>query len=104
MLKRSLKGDKLKYLLIHEDTESILGTIEESNPYIQDFISYMKLDGSSYIELPASINDLYVSGIYSQVVDLQYLDLHPEVKAVAPNGVWKWIELVGIGHADYDVY
>ena len=104
LLKRSLKGGKLKYLLIHEDTESILGTIEESNPYIQDFISYMKLDGSSYIELPASINDLYVSGIYSQVVDLQYLDLHPEVKAVAPNGVWKWIELVGIGHADYDVY
>ena len=104
LLKRSLKSGKLEYLLIHEDTESVLGTIGESNPYIQDFISYMKLDGSSYIELPASINDLYVSGIYSQVVDLQYLDLHPEVKAVAPNGVWKWIELVGIGHADYDVY
>ena len=103
-LKRSLKGGKLEYLLIHEDTENVLGTIGESNPYIQDFISYMKLDGSSYIELPASINDLYVSGIYSQVVDLQYLDLHPEIKAVAPNGVWKWIELVGIGHADYDVY
>ena len=104
LFKRSLKSGKLEYSIVHEDTECILGTIGETSPYIQDFISYMKLDRGDYIELPSSINDLYVSGIYTQVVDSQYLESHPEIREFAPNGVWKWIELVGIGHADYDVY
>lgn len=104
LFKRSLKSGKLEYSIVHEDTECILGTIGETSPYIQDFISYMKLDRGDYIELPSSINDLYVSGIYTQVVDSQYIESHPEIREFAPNGVWKWIELVGIGHADYDVY
>ena len=54
--------------------------------------------------MPAVIDDLYVSGIYSQVVDKEYLDTHPEIREVAPNGVWKWVELIGIGHMEYDVY
>ena len=102
--KRYLKNGKLEYQIIHEYTDNCLGLIDEFNPYIYDFMSYMKIDRNSFIELPSMINDFYVSGIYSQVVDSHYLELHPDIRAVAPNGVWKWIELVGIGHADYDVY
>lgn len=103
-LKRNLKNGKLEYQIIHEYTENCLGYIDELSPYVQDFMSYMKIGKNSYIELPQMIDDFYVSGIYSQVVDSKYLELHPEIRDMAPNGVWKWIELVGIGHADYDVY
>lgn len=104
VLNRTLKAGRLEYSIVLEDTDKIIGTIGESSPFIQDFISYMKIDSNSYVELPSSINDLYVSGVYSQVVDSKYLELHPEIRDFAPNGVWKWVELVGIGHADYDVY
>ena len=101
-LLRRIQGGKVTYSIVHEETDTILGTI--ANAYIQDLMGYMKLDHRRLIELPSVINDIYVSGIYSQVVTSEYLDQHPELKSAAPNGVWKWIELVGIGHADYDVY
>lgn len=103
-LKRKISGKTLQYDIIHEDSEKIIGSIDTSSNYVQDLISYMKIDKDSYVEMPASISDLYVSGVYSQVVDEQYLESHPELKKSSPNGVWKWIELVGIGHANYDVY
>jgi hypothetical protein len=46
---------------------------------------------------------LYVSGVYSQVVDSDWLKLNPKIKAAKPNGVWKWIEIIGLGHMRYDV-
>ena len=101
-LLRQLKGGVATYTIVHEETDITLGSIGFS--YIQDLMGYMKLDQKHLIELPSVINDIYVAGIYSQVVTSEYLYQHPELKAVAPNGVWKWIELVGIGHADYDVY
>ena len=54
--------------------------------------------------MPESINDLYVSGIYSRVVDNNYLKDNPGVEDKAPNGIWKWVEFVGVGDASCDVY
>ena len=101
-LQRQIQGNVVHYAIIHEETDTMLGVI--GNTYIQDLMGYMKIDATNLIELPSVINDIYVSGIYSQVIPSEYLEQHPELKAVAPNGVWKWIELVGVGHADYDVY
>lgn len=64
----------------------------------------MQLSPDRLIDMPASIDNIYVSDVYSQVVDDEYLEENPEVKSNAKNGVWKWAELVGIGHAKYDVY
>ena len=101
-LQRQIRGGEVHYAIIHEETDTLLGMI--GNTYIQDLMGYMKIDASRLIELPSVINDIYISGIYSHVVPSEYLEQHPELKAVAPNGVWKWIDLVGVGHADYDVY
>ena len=103
-LQRVLQGNSIKYEIVHENTEKIIGTLNIYNNYITDIKSYMQIGSDSLVNMPSSIKDLYVSGIYSQVVDTQYLELHPEIRTVAPNGVWKWVELVGMGHAVYDVY
>ncbi len=101
-LRREINARSVSYSIIHEDTGARLGSIGQ--PYIQDLMGYMRLDNKRLIELPATINDIYISGIYSQVVNDDYLKTHPELLPSAPNGIWKWAELVGIGHADYDVY
>ena len=49
-------------------------------------------------------SDLYVSGVYTQIVDEDYLAANPNISQIAPNGVWKWVEIVGVGHAQYGVY
>ena len=103
-LVRKINGKSISYSIYHENTETNIGQIGLQSAFIQDVKEYLKLDASSWIEMPAVIDDLYVSGIYSQVVDKEYLDTHPEIREVAPNGVWKWVELIGIGHMEYDVY
>lgn len=103
-LKRILSPQGVEYKIIHENSETVIGIIPERSNYIQDLMAYMKVDCKSLIELPSVISDIYVSGVYAQVVDDKYLEIHPTVKAEAPNGVWKWVDLVGIGHAEYDVY
>lgn len=103
-LKSKLSGKGIEYAIIHEDTENTIGTVDVRSNYLKDLMAYMKIDAHLLVEMPATISDLYVSGVYTQVVDDKYLDLHPEVRSATTNGVWKWVELVGIGHADYDVY
>lgn len=101
-LQRIISGGRATYSIVHDETDALLGMVGPA--YVLDMIKYMQLDGQRLIELPAVVNDLYVSGIYSQVVPSDYLIEHPELMAKAPNGVWKWVDLVGVGHADYDVY
>lgn len=103
-LKRSFTPYGVEYLIVHENSDAVIGTVSERSNYVQDLMSYMRIDRRSLIELPSVISDIYVSGVYSQVVDDKYLEIHPDVKNNAPNGVWKWIDLVGVGHAEYDVY
>ena len=103
-LKRKITAKGVEYLIIHENSETCIGSIPEHSNYVQDLMAYMKIDRSSLIELPSVISDIYVSGVFSQVVDEKYMELHPSVKEAVPNGVWKWVDLVGIGHAEYDVY
>ena len=101
-LQRIISGGRVSYSIVHDETDTLLGMV--GSAYVLDMIKYMQLDGHRLIELPAVINDLYVSGIYSQVVTSDYLEEHPDLMAKTPNGVWKWVDLVGVGHADYDVY
>ncbi len=101
LLKRVIDVNKVRYDIYHENTDTYLGQIGDS--YINDLIAYMRLSDTELIRLPYEINDLYVSNVYSQVVDSDWLSLHPNIKAVKPNGVWKWIEIIGLGHMRYDV-
>jgi len=99
---RKIDGRRISYEIVHEKTGNVIGKVGKS--YIDDFYHYMQLTLDRLIEMPAIIDDIYVSDVYSQVVDNEYLDENPEIKRNAKNGVWKWAELVGIGHAYYDVY
>ena len=104
LLKRKLIGETVEYEIVHADTDAVLGKVEEGSDFVKDIMGYMQVKKSNLIDMPSVISDIYVSGIYSQVVSDSYLEQHPQVKLVTPNGVWKWVELVGIGHASYDVY
>ena len=99
---RKINDGQIAYDIVHEKTGNVIGIVGKS--YIEDFYYYMQLSPDRLIDMPASIDNIYVSDVYSQVVDDEYLEENPEVKSNAKNGVWKWAELVGIGHAKYDVY
>lgn len=101
-LVRCIKDCQVSYNILHEQTGRIIGKITRS--YIDDFMHYMQLGSAEIYELPDRITDLYISGIYTQIVDKAYLQAHPEVSKISPNGVWKWVEIVGVGHAQYGVY
>ena len=90
------------YKIVHEETENILGEI--SGSYVEDLIYRMKIDTDNYVDLPETIDNLYVSEIYSKVLDREYLNENKEIQKNNPSGVWKWIDIVGLGHASYDVY
>lgn len=100
ILKREISGNRINYSIVHDDmTFGFIG-----NSYIEDIKAYMQIDNNNLISMPSEIGDLYVSGVYSMVVDADYLKANPEVAKHCKNGVWKWIDIVGIGHLTYDVY
>lgn len=102
ILNRVLKNGKITYVITHEDTGSQIGEIGDA--FIEDMLHYMNISKDKYIYMPSTIGNLYISGIYTQIIDKEKLKLNPELAKVAPNGIWKWVELVGVGHANYDVY
>ncbi|SJZ33422.1 UvrD-helicase domain-containing protein [Eubacterium coprostanoligenes] len=106
-LERKIGQNTFYYNVVAEKTESIIGKIGSDSMFVKDIIRIMKLNPmtlSKAVELPVSVNNLYVSGVYSQIVDSKYLETHPDITSVAPNGVWKWIDIIGLGHMEYDVY
>ncbi len=102
VLRRKINNGRVAYEIVHDDTSLILGNI--SNAYIEDMMHYMKLGPDKLFEMPDQIDDLYISGVYTQIVDSEFLKTNPEIAAVAPNGVWKWVEITGVGHLKYGVY
>lgn len=102
VLRRKIDNGRVAYEIVHDDTSLILGNI--SNAYIEDMMHYMKLGPDKLFEMPDLIDDLYISGVYTQIVDSEFLKTNPEIAAVAPNGVWKWVEITGVGHLKYGVY
>lgn len=99
---RHLDGTKVKYSIIHELSEAKIGYVGKD--YIEDFKTILHLGESELINMPSEIDDIYISGVYSYIADSDYLERIPEIKEMSPNGVWKWVSFVGIGHAKYDVY
>ena len=102
VLRRELFAGNIVYQIIHEKTGRKLGNASSS--YVDCLAKLMGIDRSNLIKMPARINDLYVSGIYSFIVDSDELRARPDLAAVNPNGVWKWLEISGVGHAFYDSY
>jgi superfamily I DNA/RNA helicase len=101
-LVRKIKNGKIDYDIIHETTGTVIGKINDA--YVDDLMHYMQLSDDEMYEMPERISDLYVSGVYTQIVDEDYLAANPNISQIAPNGVWKWVEIVGVGHAQYGVY
>lgn len=101
-LVRNFRDGTIGYDIIHTLSGVCLGKINQC--YIEDYMNYMQLSISDVYEMPDEISDLYISGIYTQIVDNEYLESHPKLAQAAPNGVWKWVELVGVGHAQYGIY
>ncbi len=102
VLRRKIENEKIAYEIIHDDTSLVLGNI--SNTYIDDMMHYMKLGPDKLFEMPDQVDDLYISGVYTQIVDSDFLKTNPEIASVAPTGVWKWVEITGVGHLKYGVY
>ena len=101
-LVRKIKNGQITYDIVHELTGSVIGKI--NNCYINDMMHYMQLSDDEIYEMPDRISDLYISGIYTQIVGRDYLNTNPDIAKYAPNGVWKWVEIVGVGHAQYGMY
>jgi hypothetical protein len=101
VLKKFKKSNIINYQIVHNDT--IIGFLNES--LVQDLVAFMALEGNSiFVELPDRISDLYVSGKYTYIADEDYLKDHPNISKLSPNGVWQWVEFIGIGLAAYDIY
>jgi superfamily I DNA/RNA helicase len=102
ILKRNIRNGKVNYDVIHclNDTETTIGRIKSS--YVDDLYSYIRPEKA--VNMPAFIDELYVSSVYTHIADDETLRLYPELKKLAPNKVWRWVEFVGLGHANYDTY
>ena len=106
-LKRKKENNKIVYNIVHifEDRSTIIGKLHDT--FKDDLLARMNLsedDEDNYLRLPDSITDLYVSGKYTHIATEDYLKIHPEILHHSPNGVWQWVEFIGIGHASYDIY
>lgn len=101
-LERILNEGSVDYQIVHENSERCLGKISKN--YIDDIRNYMGINSSRLIDMPVIITDLYINGVYSRIVDEDYLKENSEIVMTAPNGVWKRVEIIGAGHFSYDVY
>ena len=103
-LKRQKENGRIVYNILHtfEDRATVIGKLEDT--FKDDLSARMKLSDSDYINLPDTITDLYVSGKYTYIATEDYLKTHPEIIRTSPNGVWQWVEFIGIGYASYDTY
>ena len=84
ILKRRINGGNVDYEIIHEDTETGLGYIEK--PFIEDIKAFNHTE--DLIEMPSIVSDIYISGIYSKVVDSEWLETHPEIAGVSLVTFW----------------
>lgn len=92
-----------EYQVIHEASGNLICWLTKQDNFIKELYQHLiNLGVKTIYECPAIFRNLYISGIYSQVVDKQYLDNNPEIREKASNGVWKWIEIIGVGHAEYE--
>lgn len=99
---RNIHNGNVSYNIIHENTGNIVGKINHT--YVDDMMHFMQLFGDKIYDMPDRISDLYISGIYTQIVDNDFLAADPDIAAITPNGVWKWVEIVGVGHMEYGQY
>lgn len=99
-LKRVISSNRVRYQLIHEESEMKLGFIAQT--YADDIENRMGIQNA--VDMPALITDLYVAGVYTKIVDADFLSSNPKIGQVAKNGIWKWIDIIGAGHMSYDTY
>ena len=91
------------YQVIHEASGKMICWLTKQDNFVIELSHHLiKLGVKTFYEWPAVVRNLYISGIYSQVVDNQYLDNNPGIREKASNGVWKWVEIIGVGHAEYE--
>lgn len=104
ILKRAKENGRILYNILHilKDETTKIGQLQDT--FRDDLSARMKLSDEDYINLPDTITDLYVSGKYSYIATDDYLKTHPEISQLSPNGVWQWVEFIGIGLASYDTY
>jgi len=103
-LKKTNENGQIVYRIFHsfEDRQMQIGQLEDT--FRDDLMARMNLTKDDYVELPSTITDLYVSGKFTHISTENYLESNPEIKRLSPNGIWQWLEFMGIGHALYDTY
>lgn len=102
-LRRVLNKDQIYYEIVHEiDKEIAIGKLGVS--YIDDLRSCMSNHIKRNIEMPNEIGNLYVSGLFTYIASVEEIEKNPGYTEYAPNGVWKWVDIVGLGHVKYDTY
>ena len=101
MERRTLDGT---YDIIYEPTEEVIGNLVKESNYLTDLKELSKSDYYNSFEYPIVIDNLFVSGVYSRIIDLKESELPSELQDTAHNGVWKWIEIIGAGYLQYGEY
>lgn len=98
-LDREIRGDTFQYRVMHvtDDGEKKIGLV--SSALLEDLAAMTHVerdDGTRDMTvLPSSINDLYVTGIYTQ---------YEIAEDTGRMKVWVWADFCGLGHMTYDIY
>ena len=98
-LDREISGDAFQYRVIHvtDDGETKIGLA--SSTLLEDLAvmtHFESRNGTKDVTLlPSSINDLYVTGRYTQ---------YKIAENTGKMKVWVWPDFCGLGHMTYDIY
>lgn len=101
-LVRESDGETIFYNIKHKATDRIISRTEPA--FWCDLRDYMSIDENDFSKIPSYVDDLYVKGVYSQIVDLDSADQNDILKKTPPNGIWKWVDISGLGHCHYEGY
>lgn len=100
-LKRVINNNRVKYEIVHvkDKIETVLGYTTTS--FVKEIKRFLYYKVLSLTDMPVSIEDLYVYGVYSHIEDKDYLATHPDAKNKIKRSLWNWVDFGGLGHLIY---
>lgn len=98
-LDREISGDTFQYCVMHvtDNGDTKIGLV--SSALLEDLAAMTHAENRNGTRdmtvLPCSINDLYVTGVYTQ---------YEIAENTGKMAVWVWVDFCGLGHMTYDIY
>lgn len=93
-LQKSRSNERLRYDILHRNGDSYV-VIGEMNDLLKNDL-YALLQTNDISLLPSTIENLYVTDVFTHISDNEELNIS--------DRVWNWVEFCGLGKLNYDVY